>query len=327
MNIETNNKQFDFIKGIAIISVILLHAGISLKYFSTYWIGQAVPLFIIIICLLGCMTLSKNNSIRDYFRKENIEKMLMRIFKPFILAQILIVVIYIARNDFSIKSFLAGGGIGPGSNYPWVYLQLWILIPFMYLLMKRNPIIGCFLIILITVGTNIVFSILSSSNLFHISFLEGKTRQAFVLLYGLCVNRYLFIFPLAFLLMEYKLKYNYLLLLVLVGAGFIYCIDYKNINMEPIFYNSGWQAQEFPGDFYTILVFICLYKIYNYIPNIAQEIISKIGKNSWGIFNMQMIYFSFNSYLNINKYLNLILALFICIIPVYTITLWKNKKG
>jgi peptidoglycan/LPS O-acetylase OafA/YrhL len=50
--------QFDFIKGIAIISVILLHAGIGLKYFSPYWIGQAVPLFICVSCALNCLSLS-----------------------------------------------------------------------------------------------------------------------------------------------------------------------------------------------------------------------------------------------------------------------------
>jgi peptidoglycan/LPS O-acetylase OafA/YrhL len=58
---ENGNRyipQFDFIKGIAIISVILLHAGIGLKYFSPYWIGQSVPLFICVSCALNCLTLS-----------------------------------------------------------------------------------------------------------------------------------------------------------------------------------------------------------------------------------------------------------------------------
>jgi hypothetical protein len=46
-SVENRQHQFDFIKGIAAISVIMLHAGISQKYFAFYWIGQAVPLFII----------------------------------------------------------------------------------------------------------------------------------------------------------------------------------------------------------------------------------------------------------------------------------------
>lgn len=51
--------QFDFIKGIAIISVILLHAGIGLKYFSPYWIGLSVPLFICVSYALNCLVLSR----------------------------------------------------------------------------------------------------------------------------------------------------------------------------------------------------------------------------------------------------------------------------
>jgi hypothetical protein len=98
----------------------------------------------------------------------------------------------------------------------------------------------------------------------------------------------------------------------------MFLISYKNINLEPIIFNSGWQGNEFPSVFYTVLVFIFLYKIYEYIPNIVQKVICKIGDKSWEIFNFQMIYFTFCGYLNINKYLNLILSLCICIIPIYS---------
>jgi hypothetical protein len=261
--------------------------------------------------------LSKNNSIKYYFRKEKIKKMLLRIFKPFISAQILLVTVYIFQKNFSIKGFLAGGGIGPGSYYPWIYLQLWVLIPFMFLIMKKNAIIGSIVIILFSLSTNILFVMLGSSDWLEIPFINGK-KEAFIALYRLCVTRYIFIFPLVFLLIEQKLNYNILLFLGFIGAGFIYCMDYKNINFEPLFYNSGWQEYEFPSNFYTLLVFIFLFKIYSYIPIVLQDIVNKIGKHSWKIFNMQMIYFTLCGYLNINKYLNLVLSLFICIIPIYT---------
>lgn len=104
-NLDDRQYQFDFIKGIAIISVILLHAGISLKYFSTYWIGQSVPLFITVSCVLSCLSLSKNNSIKNYFGKERVKRTIIRIFKPFISAQILLAVIYTGLHQFSIKGF------------------------------------------------------------------------------------------------------------------------------------------------------------------------------------------------------------------------------
>jgi hypothetical protein len=223
----------------------------------------------------------------------------------------------IISNNFSIKAFLAGGGIGPGSYYPWIYLQLWILIPFMFLLMKKNAIIGSITIILVSIGINVTFAIFGSVNWFQVSFVNNE-RAALISLYRLLINRYLFIFPLVFLLLKQKLKYMFFLFFGFIGAGFMYCMVYKNINIEPIFYKSGWDMYEFPSHFYSLLVFIFLYKIYTYIPNVVQNIISKIGRYSWEIFNMQMIYFTFCGYLGINKYLNLALSLFICIMPIYT---------
>jgi peptidoglycan/LPS O-acetylase OafA/YrhL len=256
-NMENRQYQFDFIKGIAIISVILIHAGIREKYFYNYWNGQAVPLFITVSCILGCLSLFKIDSLKNYFAKDKVKRTLLRIFKPFILAQILLVAIYIVLNKFSIKVFLVSGGLGIGCYYPWIYLQLWVLIPFMFYLMKKNAIIGSIIIILVSISTNILFSTFSSSEWLEIPFVNhiNYKKEIFVALYILCVNRYLFIFPLAYLLVEERLKYNLLLFLSFFGAVFIYCLKYKNVNLEPFIYDSGrWKAYEFPSHFYTILL-------------------------------------------------------------------------
>jgi hypothetical protein len=315
----TSNQlyQLNFVKGVAILSVLLLHGGISIKYFSTYWIGQAVPLFIMVTCFLSCLTLSRNCSIKNYFQKGKIKKMLLRIFKPFISVQVIMIIIYSIENNFSIKEFMLSGGMGPGSYYPWIYLQLWMTIPFMFFLMKKNAIVGSILIILISVGINVLFVVFSSVDLFQISFLSNK-RQALTALYRLFAGRYLFMFSLVFLFVEQKIKYKFILFFSFIGAGFIFFIVYKNANMEPIFYKSGWDMYEIPSHFYSLLVFIFLYKIYDYVPNALRNLIAKIGEHSWEIFNIQMIYFAFCDYLNINKCLNLMLSLFICIMPVCT---------
>ena len=317
-NPEDRQYQFDFIKGTAIIFVILNHAGIHEKYFYNYWNGQAVPLFITVSCVLACLSLFKNDSLKDYYSKEKVKKALIRIFKPFILAQILLIIVYAALNKFSIHSFLASGGIGLGSYYPWLYLQLWVLMPLMFYLMKKSALIGCIIIILVSIGTNVLFSIFSSSQWLEFSFVNNK-KHIYLSIYRLCVNRYLFIFPLVYLLIEKKLRYNILLFFSFISVVFIYCLRYKNVSLEPFIFDSGtWKVQEFPTHFYTILIFIILYKIYDYIPKVVQNIVNRIGKYSWEIFIVQMVYFAINSYFNINNYLNLGLALFICIIPVYT---------
>jgi hypothetical protein len=244
--------------------------------------------------------------------------MFVRIFFPFILAQILLVISYIASHNFSVKGFLAGGGIGPGSYYPWIYLQLWFLMPFMFLLVRKNFIAGSLFIIFISVIVNIAFSVISSAAWFRLPSFINHRKEVFMSLYRLCVNRYLFIYPLIFILVEKRIKYNVLLFCGFIGAGFMFLIEYKSINLEPLIFNSGWQVYEFPSVFYTLLAFIFLYKIYEYIPNVVQTGLCKIGEKSWEIFNFQMIYFTFYGYLNINKYLNLALGLCICIIPIYS---------
>jgi hypothetical protein len=205
--------------------------------------------------------------------------------------------------------------------------------PFMYLLLKKNYYIGTLVILAVSIIINVLFSIFSSadwlqSQFYKLPFVSHKKetfKWVFYLVYRLCINRYLLIYPLLFLLVTKRIKYNILLFSGFVGAWYIFCISYKNMNFEPFIFNSNnWQVYEFPGAFYTLLVFIFLFKIYDYIPAIIQKVVCKIGSKSWEIFIFQMIYFSFSGYLNLNKYLNLVVSLFICIVPIYSYQFMKR---
>jgi hypothetical protein len=218
-----------------------------------------------------------------------------------------IVIPFLVKGTFNIKGFIAGGGIGPGSYYPWVYLQLWILMPFMYFLMEKSPIAGVIIILIISVMCDIVFSI----------FLPKE------FIYRLCASRYLFIFVLAYLITYKNIPYKYILIFAIAGAGFVFAHVYKGINFEPIFFNA-WQADRFPNYFYTLIIFMFLYKIYEYIPKNIGKIICRIGYHSWEIFLIQMIYFTFNVSLNISWGVNVFLSLFICIVPVCTYEFMKR---
>jgi hypothetical protein len=315
--------QFDFIKGIAAVSVILLHAGIGLEFFSPYWIGLSVPLFICVSSALNYLSLSRDNSVRGYFTPGKFKKMFFRVFLPFISAQVLILVLRAGGGSFSVGELISGGGIGPGSYYPWIFLQLWFAAPFMFLLIRRNFIAGSVIIIAVSLGVNIIFSAFSHADWLQLPFINDR-QEAFTALYRLCASRYLFIYPLIFLIVEKRIKYNILLFCAFISAGFIFAVSYKDINLEPVIFTSGWQAYEFPGVFYTITAFIFLYKIYDHTPCAVKRILSVIGKKSWEIFNFQMVYFTFSGHLGINKYLIMVLGLFICIMPVCTYEFMKK---
>ena len=118
------------------------------------------------------------------------------------------------------------------------------------------------------------------------------------------------------------------LLLAIIGVVFMYVHIYVNINLEPIFYGTGkaqWLGYRFPMYFYTLICFVVLYKLYDYVPPLIQKFLDKIGKYSWEIFLMQMIFFALiGNVFNLNIYYYTLFSLIVCILPVY---LYKELKA
>lgn len=129
----------DGAKGIAILSVILLHSLPCLHEIGApFHIGQAVPLFIFITAFL---TSFRYTSFVNYYSLSRIGKMLKRVFVPFLIVLILqILFCQLGGNWWSWKSIIKQGGIGPGSYYVWLYLQIWFMLPFILELVKRVPV-------------------------------------------------------------------------------------------------------------------------------------------------------------------------------------------
>ena len=115
---------FDYLKGIAIIMVVLAHGTGCLKDFLLYplWIDQAVPLFIMI-------------QVFHAYKKDTVS------YPPL----------------SKIKPFLFRGGGGPGSYYIWIYVQIAILCP----LFKRviDYKLGLFFMVLICILVEIFCSL------------------------------------------------------------------------------------------------------------------------------------------------------------------------
>ena len=323
--------QFDFIKGLAIIAVLFDHTNPPIKAYYHYTMGQIMPMFIIVSYLLCNMSLSKDDSIRNYFKPKRVKNFFSRIFLPFIFAQIVIVIIYVILNKFSLRFFIQTGGYGPGTHFPWSYLQLWVIMPFLYYLMKKNFFFGFFVSLIISVAVNIVCSIFSSPELLPFSFVHINKTTIYAM-YRLCASRYLFLFPFVYLLFEKKIKYKYLIPLGVLSAAYIYISGCTNISLEPFVYNSDyaygtWQIMEYPSVFFSILVFIFLYKIYDFIPNIIQKVINKIGEKSWEIFCVQVVYYAMVERQNMNYLLYVIISLLVCILSVFMYDFMKKQLG
>ena len=120
MMIKERNNSIDFIKGVAIMSVLLLHNNIPVP-FKIAWIGQAVPLFLLITASLTYSSFQSGKTLQTYYSLNTFSKMLKRIFLPFffvVLAQCAIS--FFLLDNFSLFSTISGGGMGRGSYYPWI---------------------------------------------------------------------------------------------------------------------------------------------------------------------------------------------------------------
>lgn len=145
---DTHIDWIDGAKGVAILSVILLHCLPCLREIGWIWhIGQAVPVFLFITAYLISM---RFESLQTYFQWERLAKMLKKVFVPFVFV-FLIQLVCLALIDRlpSLKTIVKTGGIGPGSYYIWLYLQAWVIIPFMVKLVRKLPIWVSMLIMLV----------------------------------------------------------------------------------------------------------------------------------------------------------------------------------
>jgi len=138
-------EEIDFIKGLAALSVILLHTfpRVVLRgTFAVFHIWQAVPLFLFITFYLGFRNLEKNPDVfRSYYSKDRFKKIFLKIWLPLLLLAVIESVFFlvIGNKERAIGSILCYDN-GPGSYYVWCYMQIWLLMPAIYLLLERQGI-------------------------------------------------------------------------------------------------------------------------------------------------------------------------------------------
>ena len=149
------NKQgydpfIDFIKAYAIICVLIGHTvPYTYMMYAGYglWAGMQVPLFILI-------------QVFHYYKKENpklsIKTLFQRIIFPFLIFGVFTFVILVLSGKeqdvkwLLIKGLRNGGGYGPGSYYPIIYLQITLLLPIfrvLFIKMSKKTLFWIFLFI------------------------------------------------------------------------------------------------------------------------------------------------------------------------------------
>ncbi len=86
--------SIDFVKGFAALAVVFLHNMPNYYIGSPLWIGQAVPLFLLVSAYLTFGSFQSGKTITEYYSKASFEKLFHRIFKPFLLTVFVQIVVF-----------------------------------------------------------------------------------------------------------------------------------------------------------------------------------------------------------------------------------------
>ena len=281
---------FDFIKAYAILCVLMGHTIPFLKETGySLWYGMQVPLFVLIQAF---------HALKKESYSFSIKKISKRIIYPFLLIQIIPIVYELFKNGYTnklITSWLIGGGYGPGAYYPWIYLQLAVLLAIIKpYIEKGSKTLNLIVVLAICEGLEILSSIIGLPDW----------------LYRLLAIRYFFLIYLGWLWVKEGIVINVktISLSFLSMVAIIY-FDYYYTPTEPWFFDTAWRCHRWPCYFYvsTLLCGI-LYWIYNKTKgnSIIRYVSKTLAKCSYEIFLIQMVIIPIIHQVNFvdNKYLD-----------------------
>lgn len=314
--------QIDYLKGLAIISVIFIHSTtIRQKDIigAPYYILQAVPVF---LALFGYNTIQSylNRGISDLkscYEKSYLVKRIKRILVPFIYIWILQLFALIIKgkpttiNDI-IYRFLIGGW-GPGGYFVPVVLQSILIIPLLYKASQYNK----YIMLISAFTINMIFELFS----YYIN-ISGS-------IYEVVSLRYLFVIALGVYLALYEIKsWKLFSVGVLFSLIYITSINYFGLNL-PVYH--AWKSQNAPSFMYPFALMIFgLKKLPSHSKNFMGRILAIIGKRSYHIFLCQAFYFMFlNMFTHVMPHLDVHFAvpvnIFMCVILGITFYYCENK--
>ena len=283
--ISKRSINIDVIKGLAIISVILLHTYDGFLLLGTgapLHIWQAVPVFMILQGLNNGNSYQRRGfeNLRDFNEPNYFYQKLKRLLFPFIIFFI-IQTIYLRFdtpdyffNENHLQRLLTGGR-GPGSYFVPLTIQAQILLPLLFVAAKKN------------VKAMLAGSFVISTLLEVFSLAVGMNEE----LYRILIIRFIFALALGIALAiledDYFKTRTYH---ILTAISVVYIIGVMYFNWDFIM-EKFWHSQHAPGFFWPLFLVIYLKNANMSADNKILEKIALLGKASYHIFLVQLFYF------------------------------------
>lgn len=284
---EGHDPFIDFLKGFSIVCVILNHClpKWAMDYSAFFFWGiSAVPIFILIQVF---------HAYKGGIRQCNINfrRVWLRVLRPFFLCQLVILLLLAWQRDVhtpqallaEVLSLVKCGGYGPGAYYPWIYVQIAVLIPCFSILFRFKH---------IRAGWICVFFIALSQGAETLCALIPLPQLAYRLLF----IRYIFLFYLGYLMATkgFTIRWTTLLMATLCLAFAAYIV-YWQPDLHPWIYPFVNPVCHWFCYLYIVyLLLFLLKKLFDSLPShhVVSRVFQWAGVRSYELFLLQMIFFT-----------------------------------
>ena len=297
-------NSIDFVKGFCIIFNIIAHCGWSesekLQLLFPFWLDMAVPIFMIISGFVYSKSLikHKNDTVGKAYSFNAISDKIIRFTVPFAIIFLVEQIIFLLHHhDLNILNLgwtFLSGGIGPGSYYTPIMMQFIFWFPVIFFIIRKYDYKGfalCFII-------NFAYEVLQHA--YHMN----------LDCYRLLIFRYTMLIAFGCYMAIGKKAINKWLSLIGMIVGIIYIIVFKYMGVTPLF-TVYWTGTSFwAGLFIIPIAYLLIRSRIHFAP------LELLGKASYNIFLVQMVYFVFLdtvSFIQVsNRVLQMIINIVIC---------------
>ncbi len=278
-----HDHSLDFVKGLCILLVLLHHSTGEYFHQGSYfflWGYPAVPLFL----LIQVFHVYKYGYGGNVW---NLSRTLRRGVLPFLIAEAIIFLFAFMLNpSISWRKYLSNalywGGAGPGSYYPWIYIQFALLLPLLRPLFRwlgNGQLLAVFLGL--SIGSEVWCSLTAMPEW----------------IYRLLFLRYFFLIYLGYRLVEKGVVLNLLTVaLSVLSLAAVYCFEIREVDWSPWFYHvEAWRTFHWICYFYIAYPMLyALCKFFYWLPanSLVENVMCGLGRHSYAIYLFQLFYFA-----------------------------------
>lgn len=276
-NSQGYDPFIDFLKAWCILVVVFCHGFPYLKEVGYAIWGVQIPVFFLIQVF---------HSYKRNPKPINWTVILRRIVIPFLVIQVLIFgvkFIDLGRVEFKpfLTSALVGGGYGPGSYYPWIYVQMALLIPLMRPVCDRlGKWKSLLLFVLLCESIEIICSI------------TNLPDSAYRLL---CL-RYIMLIWFGWMWVHEGIVMNIKMIVAsIISLCIIIYLEYFGGDHEPWLYDTVWATHRWICYFWVSWLFVwMLHGVYRWLSCKAfvERSVRVLAAASYEVFLIQMAYYA-----------------------------------